>query len=68
MEDDFGLRPALMDGQVMLCIDRHMKNPAPTSPEQDLRDWYRAWVDLSNGAMSREEYDAWRYSFPRRKV
>jgi len=68
MEDDFGLRPIEVDGQVMLCIDRKKKSPAPGSPEDDLRDWYRVWVELSEGAISLEEYDEWRYSYPRLKA
>jgi len=68
MEDDFGLRPVEVDGQVMLCIDRQKKSPAPTSPEDDLRDWCRVAVELGEGAISREEYDEWRYSYPRVKV
>jgi len=69
MEDDFGLRPVEVDGQVMLCIDRHnKKKPAPISPEDDLRDWYRVAVELTEGTISQEEYDEWRYSYPRVKV
>jgi len=67
MEDDLGLRPVEADGQIMLCIDRQKKNPAPGSPEDDLRDWYGAAVELAEGAISREEYDEWRYSYPRVK-
>jgi len=40
------------------------KSPVPSSPEDDLRDWCRVWVELSEGAISREEYDEWRYSYP----
>jgi len=68
MEDDFGLRPVEVDGQVMLCIDRQKKNPAPGSPEDDLRDWYGVAVELAKGAISQEEYDEWRYSYPRVKA
>ena len=67
MEDNFGLRPVEIDGQIMLCIDRQKKNPASTSPEDDLRDWCRVVVELAEGAISREEYDEWRYSYPRGK-
>jgi len=68
MEDDFGLRPVEVDGQVMLCIDRKKKSPAPGSPEDDFRDWYRVWVELCEGKIAQEEYDEWRYSYPRVKV
>ena len=68
MEDDFGLRPVEVDGQVMLCIDRQKKKPIPGSPEDDLRDWCGVVVELSEGKISREEYDEWRYSYPRVKV
>jgi len=64
MEDDFGLRPVEVDGQIMLCIDGQTKKTAPTSPEVDLRDWHRMWAEFCEGAISQEEYDAWRYSYP----
>jgi hypothetical protein len=51
MQDDFGLRPVEVDGQVMLCIGGQKKNPAPTSPEDDLRDWYRVAVELARGRL-----------------
>jgi len=68
MEDDFGLRPVEVDGQVMLCIDRKNKKTAPTSPEDDLRDWCRVLGELLDGTITQEEYDEWRYAFPRMKV
>lgn len=68
MEDDFNLRPVEVDGQVMLCIDRQNKKPAPTLTEDDLRDWCRVAIELAEGEISQEEYDEWRYSYPRVKV
>ena len=68
MEDDFGLRPIEVDGQIMLCIGRQNKNPVPTSPEDDFRDWCRVVIELAEGKITQEEYDEWRYSFPRVKV
>ncbi|MCL2531548.1 MAG: helix-turn-helix domain-containing protein [Oscillospiraceae bacterium] len=68
MEDDFGLHPVEVDGQVMLCIDRQNKKTAPTSPEDDLWDWCRVLSELQTGAITQEEYDEWRYAFPRGKV
>ena len=68
MEDDFGLQPVEVDGQIMLRIDRQKKTPASGSPEDDLRDWCRVWAELSEGTISREDYDEWRYSYPRVKV
>ena len=35
------------------------KSPVPGSPEDDLRDWYRVWVELSEGTITLEEYDEW---------
>ena len=63
MEDNIGLRPVEVDGQIMLCIDGEKKNPAPTSPEDELRDWYRVWGEFTVGAISQAEYDEWRYSY-----
>ena len=68
MEDDFNLRPVEVDGQIMLCIERKRKSPAPTLSEDDLRDWFSVWVELNEGDISREEYDEWRYSYPKAKV
>ena len=52
------------------CFASTEKRKAPHlgSPEDDLRDWYRVWVELSEGAISLEAYDEWRYNFPRVKA
>jgi transcriptional regulator with XRE-family HTH domain len=63
LEDTYGLRPAEIDGQVVLCLDKS-KKPEAGSLRDDLRDWLGVSIELERGELSREEYDVWRYSYP----
>ena len=61
LEDLYNLKPQIIDGKVMLSFD-----VKPTSSiTQDLRLWNNELENLKNKAISQEEYDLWRYSFPR---
>jgi len=61
LEDLYGLKPQIIDGKVVLSFDVE-----PTSRiTSDLRLWSDELENLNNGAISQEEYDQWRYSFPR---
>ena len=64
LEDSRGLKPQLVDGQVVLAFD-----VKPTDDSMgDLRLWYKELESLKAGAITKEEYDLWRYSFPRVKA
>ena len=61
LEDLYGLKPQDVDGKVMLTF-----NVEPFSGiARDLRLWRDELESLKNGAITQEEYDLWRYSFPR---
>ena len=60
LEDLYGLKPQIVDGKVMLSFDVE-----PTSAVlSNLGYWNKELESLKNGAISQEEYDLWRYSFP----
>jgi len=60
LEDLYGLQPQIVDGKVVLAFDVE-----PTSAVlSNLGYWSKEFESLKNGAISQEEYDLWRYSFP----
>jgi transcriptional regulator with XRE-family HTH domain len=61
LEDLYGLKPQMVDGKVVLAFD---VEPADTIAE-DLRLWNKELESLKSGDITQEEYDLWRYSFPR---
>ena len=61
LEDLYGLKPQIVDGKVILSFD-----VKPTSSIlSNLGYWNKEIESLKSGAISQEEYDLWRYSFPR---
>ena len=64
LEDLYNLKPQMIDGKIMLSFD---VKPL-SSITQDLRLWNNELKNLKNKAISQEEYDLWRYSFPRLHV
>jgi len=61
LEDLYGLKPQIVDGKIMLSFDVE-----PTSAVlSNVGYWSKELESLKNGAISQEEYDLWRYSFPR---
>ena len=61
LEDLYGLKPRNIDGRIFLEFDVE-----PTSAVlSNVGYWNKELESLKNGAISQEEYDEWRYSFPR---
>jgi transcriptional regulator with XRE-family HTH domain len=61
LEDLYGLKPQMADGQIVLAFDIK-----PTDAiAGDLLLWNKELEGLVSGAVTHEEYDLWRYSFPR---
>lgn len=58
LEDQYHLTPKEINGQIYLSLD-----------DPSLKDTLRLWYDERNafndGQTSQEEYDLWRYSYPR---
>ena len=61
LEDLYGLRPQMVDGKVFLAFD---VKPTNTIAD-DLRLWNNELENFTSGTVTQEEYDLWRYSFPR---
>lgn len=61
LEDLYGLKPQISDGQVVLAFD---VKPTDTIAG-DLRLWNKELESFTGGTVTQEEYDLWRYSFPR---
>ena len=61
LEDLYKLKPQIVDGQIVLAFDIE---PTDTIAK-DLRLWVKEFESLKNGDITQEEYDLWRYSFPR---
>ena len=61
LEDLYNLKPKNIDGRIVLEFDVE-----PVSRiASDLKLWNKELESLKNGSVSQEEYDLWRYSFPR---
>ena len=61
LEDLYGLKPQQVDGQLVLMFDA---NPG-SSISRDLVLWNSELEHLRAGNIIQEDYDLWRYSFPR---
>ena len=59
LEDKYGLKPESEGGRTVLDFG---KNHSITSM---LDLWYEELTKLRNGEITQEEYDMWRYGFPR---
>ena len=64
LEDMYGLKVKNVDGQPHLCLDSSISAPGSSVDEM-----FRAWMEqadkLENGEISKEEYDEWRYKYPK---
>lgn len=63
LEDLYGLRINNFDGELCLTLDRESKSYL------SMFDIFNAWSKesekLKNGEISKEEYDTWRYNYPK---
>lgn len=64
LEDIYGLRIDDIDGQLVLKLNRNMGNTYLS-----MFDIFVAWNDASqkyaNGEITKEQYDYWRYNYPK---
>lgn len=63
LEDVYGFRPQETDGQIVLK-DENINSV----PNNYINAWYKELKKYKDGEISKEEYDLWRYSFPRMEV
>ncbi|MGN0162075.1 MAG: helix-turn-helix domain-containing protein [Candidatus Ornithomonoglobus sp.] len=66
LEDEYGIIPKEIDGQICLCAGN--KNTAAITVEKMLTSWNSEFEKLKSGEITKEEYDMWRYSYPRIKA
>ena len=66
LEDEYSIVPKEIDGQVHLSVEN--KNAASASVSEMLRSWNSEFEKLKSGEITKEEYDMWRYSYPRIKA
>ena len=67
LEDMYGLTITKLDGQV--CLKQDLNHPNYSlSLANDLLTWYEEKNKLVTGCIRTEEYDQWRYCYPREKT
>ena len=67
LEDMYGLKISEKEGELCLSLD-HTVTPLSSETEQMLRSWQKQAAMLENGKISKEQYDEWRYSYPKQET
>ena len=65
LEEKYGISTREIDGQVYLAVES--KNAATRAVSKMLSSWNSEFEKLKSGEITKEEYDMWRYSYPRIK-
>lgn len=63
LEDTFGIKVNKIDGE--LCISLDKTNSAYLSMFEMLNSWQMEYEKFQNGEITKEEYDYWRYNYPK---
>ena len=66
LEDEYGIIPRKIDGQIYLSVEN--KNATTRAVSKMLSSWSSESEKLKSGEITKEEYDMWRYSYPRIKA
>lgn len=64
LEDIYGLKAEIIDGKVCLTVDAD-KTAVSSSIEKSLVAWAEQSKKYKSGEISKDEYDQWRYNFPK---
>jgi len=64
LEDLYGIKIGEIDGEVCLRLDK-FKGTTYLSMFDIFNAWHEEAEKLENGEITKEEYDAWRYNYPR---
>lgn len=67
LEDIYGLKISEKEGEICLSLD-HDITPLLSDVDTMLRAWQKQSAMLENGEISREEYDKWRYTYPKQET
>ncbi len=66
VEDIYGLHIDEIDGQICLRLDKF--NESYSSMFDMFYSWQEEYAKLQSGEITKEEYDDWRYNFPKGEV
>ena len=64
LEDIYGLKAEIINGKVCLTVDAD-KTAVSSSIEKSLVAWAEQSKKYKSGEISKDEYDQWRYNFPK---
>ena len=64
LEDTYGLQITELDGEICMRINVRQSKDAAELHEM-LCSWHDVAAKLESGEITREQYDAWRYQYPR---
>lgn len=67
LEDMYGLKISEKEGEICLFLD-HTVTPLQSETDTMLRAWQKQAAMLEKGEISREEYDEWRYTYPKQET
>lgn len=67
LEDMYGLKISEKEGEICLSLD-HSITPPLSDVDTMLLAWQKQSAMLENGEISREEYDEWRYTYPKQET
>ncbi len=62
LEDTYGFKINKIDGQLCITLDNH--NKSFSTLFENLNSWQEEYEKLTNGEITQEEYDEWRYKYP----
>lgn len=62
LEDMYGFKPDFIDNRLCISLDIRKDNQTVVD---NLELWYREAKKLRNGEITKEQYDAWRYTYPK---
>jgi len=66
LEDIYGLKIGMINDEICLRLDKE-KGISYLSLLEDLTSWQQIAQKLSDGEITKEEYDNWRYTFPKHR-
>jgi transcriptional regulator with XRE-family HTH domain len=64
LEDLYGIKINNIDGELCLTLDKSIGNTY-LSMLDIFSSWHKEAEKLKNGDITKEEYDAWRYNYPK---
>ena len=63
LEDIYGMKIDKLDGEICIRLD-NSRGAASVTLLEDLSAWQKAAEKYRNGEITKDEYDAWRYTYP----